>query len=189
MKKIIFSLLVAMLLSGCVAGVLVAGGATAGGTIASDSRSVKTMAYDKQIAYRVQQQIYADPDLANQAHISAAVFNGVVLLVGQAPAADMRDKAAQLAQQVPHVRRIFNEITIGAPTSPLVRSKDTAITANVKARMLATTNLKSGEFKVVTEDGTVFILGLTSQNQAEIATTVARNSTGVKRVVKLIEYN
>lgn len=186
MNRIIIIVLTALSLQGCVA--LVAGGAAAGGAVATDSRNVKTIASDKQITYQVQRHLVANQALQEKAHIVVATFNRVVLLAGQAPTAELRDEAVQITKTIPHVKRIFNEITIEQPTSPVVRSKDVAITANTKARMLATTNLKSNEFKIVTENGTVFLLGLTTREQAEVAATVARNSSGVKRVVKLIEY-
>ena len=187
MKKILLLTILLFVLPGCIAGAFVAGGAAAGG-LASDSRTLETITEDEDITHQANRQIAADQTLMQQAHIMAVSYNHVVLLAGQVPNATLREKAARLVQKVPKVKRIFNEITIGEPTSALRRSKDAAITANIKTRMLTTTNLKSNHFKVVTENGTVFLMGLSTRKQADIAGLVARSSEGVKKVVKLVEY-
>jgi osmotically-inducible protein OsmY len=165
----------------------VAGG-TASGTLASDNRSLNTIASDNKIEYLAGQRLVTDPELSKQAHVVVVSYNHVVLLAGQAPTQELRSKAVQVVQGVPNMRRIFNEITLDKPTSAMARSKDVVITGNVKTRMLATTNLHSGRFKIVTENGTVFLMGLSTRKQANIAVAVIRNSTGVKRVVRLVEY-
>ncbi len=193
MKKVISLislLLLTLLLQGCVAGVIAAGAGAgaAGGSIASDNRTIQTITDDQEIAYKANRLVSANHDLNTKAHIVIVSYNKVVLMAGQAPTAALRDQAVDLVKTVPKVRRIFNEITVGTPTSAYRRSKDAAITGSIKTRMVATAKLKSSQIKVVTEDGTVFLLGLTTPQQAEIAGKVARSNEGVKQVVKLIEY-
>lgn len=188
MKKILVVLLLTgWLQTGCVAGAFAAGGATTG-SFATDPRSFEVINEDEQITYQATRLLASNKALVDQSHVAAVSYNKVVLLTGETPNAELRNQAAQIVQKVPNVKRIFNEIIIAEPVSAYALSKDAAITANVKARMLATTNLKSNEFKVVTENGTVFLLGLASRKQANIAAEVARNSHGVKKVVKLVEY-
>lgn len=189
MKKILLIVLLSGLLQGCflAAGAVVAGGAVAGG-VATDPRPMDTIREDENITSLANNMIAANNTLATKTHISAVSYNRVVLLVGQAPTEEMRQQAVDLVKRVPNVKRIFNQITVGEPTSALRRSKDATITGNVKARMFATTNLQSNNFKIVTEDGTVYILGLATVQQGNIAAVVARDSSGVERVVKLIEY-
>jgi len=189
MKKVLLIVLLSGLLQGCflAAGAVVAGGAVAGG-VATDPRSMDTIREDENISSLANNMIAADSVLSTKAHISAVSYNRVVLLVGQTPTAEMRQQAVDLVKRVPNVKRIFNQLTVGEPTSALRRSKDASVTGNVKTRMFATTNLKSNNFKIVTEDGTVYILGLATVQQGDIAAIVARDSSGVDRVVKLIEY-
>jgi osmotically-inducible protein OsmY len=190
MKKILVIAGLTFLLQGCVAGVFAAGGVAAGSSVSGDSRSMQTITDDNQITYLAEQQIAANPTLSNQAHIVVATYNQVVLLAGQAPTQDMRDQAVQLVKSLPNVKiaRIFNEIEVGSPTKAVRRSKDAAVTTNIRTRMLTTTNLKSNQFKVVTENGTVFLMGLSTRQQADVAVAVVRNSTGVQRVVRLVQY-
>jgi osmotically-inducible protein OsmY len=189
LKKILVIMGLALLLQGCIAGAFVAGGA-AGSSVAGDNRSFETMSDDNQITYLAEQRYMANTTLANQTHLVVATYNHVVLLAGQAPTPELRDQMVQLVRTTPNVKidRIFNEITVEKPTSAMRRSKDAATTANIRTRMLTTTNLKSNQFKIITENGTVYLMGLSTRKQADIAVAVVRNSTGVQRVVRLVQY-
>lgn len=190
MKKLMASivcLLIVSSLQGCVAGALAVGGAT-GGAIAADRRSFSTMADDQKIAYRATRKMGEVPGLSTNSHLVVVSYNHVVLLAGQVASSELRDQAKQIVQNTPKVRRVFNELTIGPPIPAARRSKDAAITANIKTRLIATTNVNARQIKVVTEDGVVYLMGITSREQASAAAEIARNSTGVKSVVKLIEY-
>ena len=48
-------------------------------------------------------------------------------------------------------------------------------------------NVKSNRIKVVTDNSTVFLLGIVNRGQAEIATKIARETSGVQKVVTLWE--
>lgn len=184
MKKILLVMTVFAFIQGCAT----SGGDSDSAAGPSTSRSFAMVSQDDRIATTANNLLASNNALMTQANISVASYNRVLLLTGQAPNADLRQQAVELVKKVPDVLRIFNQITIGTPTSPIDRSKDAAITANVKARMFATTNLHVNNFKIITEDGTVYILGKATREQGEIAGKVVRDSTGVKRVVKLIEY-
>jgi osmotically-inducible protein OsmY len=42
--------------------------------------------------------------------------------------------------------------------------------------------------KVVTERGTVYLMGMVTKREADDATQIARTTNGVKRVVRVFEY-
>jgi len=42
--------------------------------------------------------------------------------------------------------------------------------------------------KVVTEAGTVYLMGMVTKREADDATQIARTTSGVKRVVRVFEY-
>ena len=68
------------------------------------------------------------------------------------------------------------------------RVHDSWITGQVKAKMLDTENLKAPHIKVVTENSVVYLMGLVSRAQADLATDAARHVSGVQRVVRMFEY-
>ena len=188
LKKIILVFILASSLSGCIPAAFIAG-ATAGGALIYDHRNIKTIMADRNITYKAAKLIATDPALSDNTHISVATLNGIVLIVGQAPTDALREQAQNLVEQVPNIRRIYNRVSIESPTSVLTRSSDTWITTKVKTKMLAEKGLHSSQIKVVTENGVVYLMGLVSRPQSDLAANVARRVSGVQKVVKLFEYN
>lgn len=187
MRPLITTLCFTLLLTGCIPAALVVG-ATAGGAVVYDKRSMKTMLQDQESAQRAMNRISAVRSLRKDTHIVVATFNHVMLLAGQTTTQDQRDEAYQTVSSIPDVSRVFNEIVIQKPTSFWRRSKDSWITAKVKAALLAKKGLHSTEMKVVTENGVVYLMGIVSHKQADTASDVARRVSDVRKVVKVFEY-
>jgi len=186
-KKLLIVAALIIPLSGCIPAAFVVG-AAAGGAIIYDKRPMKTMLHDRSIAQTAQNLIDKDKQLHDHSHISIAAFNGIVLMVGQAATPELRQHAEDLVKKVPDVKRIYNEITISGNTSLLTRSNDSWITTKVKSAMLAKHGLQSSQIKVVTEDGIVYLMGLVSRAQADLAVDAARKVSGVRKVVKVFQY-
>ncbi|MDP1614697.1 MAG: BON domain-containing protein, partial [Methylococcales bacterium] len=111
-----------------------------------------------------------------------------VLLTGQTPAASLRVLAEKIAKSTPHVLRVYNEISIGQPTDLAVRGRDTWITTEIRSRLLTCKGLESGSIRVVTENGVVFLLGIVTHEQANLAVNVVRQVNDVRQVVKVFKY-
>ncbi|HXR02128.1 MAG TPA: BON domain-containing protein [Pseudomonas sp.] len=130
----------------------------------------------------------ASPDLDNASHIVVTSFNGVVLLAGQTPRADLKQLAEQTASQVQKVKKVNNELQVMAPSSLLARSNDTWLTSKIKTEMLTDSAIPGSRIKVVTENGIVYLLGLLTQAEATRATNLVQGVAGVQKIVKLFEY-
>jgi len=130
----------------------------------------------------------ASPDLDNASHIVVTSFNGVVLLAGQTPRADLKQLAEQAASQVQKVKKVNNELQVIAPSSLLARSNDTWLTSKIKTEMLTDSTIPGSRIKVVTENGIVYLLGLLTQQEATRATNLVQGVGGVQKIVKLFEY-
>ena len=126
--------------------------------------------------------------MASQGHINATSFNGFVLLTGEAPGDSLRTRVTEIARDTPSVRAVQNEIVLMAPSSLMARASDALVTARVKIALLQDKELDAAKVKVVTERGTVYLMGLLSQDEADRATEIARRVGGVQSVVKVIEY-
>lgn len=174
------------LVAGC-AGVLVAGGAAAA-SIAHDRRTTGTVIDDNSIEIKAADMFALDKELHERANISTTAYNGVVLLTGEAPSEAMRARAEALVAKIEKVRKVDNEVIIAAPSSAMSRSSDALVTANLKAAMLTREDLDPTRIKVVTSNGTVYLMGLVTRAEAELAVDAARRASGVQRVVKLFEY-
>lgn len=180
------TILVVTLLSGCVAAAFMAG-TSAGGLVVSDQRDWKTRSEDSYIEHRLDLNIVQDPQFKNS-HIDLSSFDCVVLLVGQTPIASLKVTAEKIAQSTPNVKKVYNEITIGPPISFGQKSQDVWITSAVKSALLVKSGLRSGSVKVLTENSTVYLMGLVTQEQANLAVDAARRVDGVRNVVKVFEY-
>jgi osmotically-inducible protein OsmY len=130
----------------------------------------------------------AHPDLAEGSHIVVTSYNGIVLLAGQTPRADLKATAEQAAAAVQRVKKVNNEIQVMAPSSLLARNNDAWLTTKIKTQMLADNSIPGSRIKVVTENGIVFLLGLVTQDEANRATSLVQGVGGVQKIVKLFEY-
>ncbi|UAL45231.1 divisome-associated lipoprotein YraP [Shewanella inventionis] len=184
-RLFIISVLV-ILLQGCAGAVMV--GAVSGAKMANDERSMSTQISDTNADFTIASALSKYDDLNNQTNIAAVVMNNNVLLIGQAPNSMLRDKAIKVVQDLEIGGKIHNQIRIGTPTSFTTRSNDTWVTTKVKGRMLNEKSLDITRIKVITENGEVFLLGLIDRKQAELAVEIARNTAGVRKVVKVFEY-
>lgn len=187
-KKILPILALSFSLQGCI---FVAGAAigAAGIAVVYDHRKLEAVMQDQDIGNAVIAKLKATPDFYNQGtHINVTCFNRIVLLTGETTTKTLRDDASNLAQNVSGVKRVYNEIIVKGPTSPLTRASDTWITTKIKTEMLATQDLKSSTIKVVTENGTVYLMGIVSHAQADMSVDIARQVAGVQKVIKIFQY-
>lgn len=174
------------LATGC-AGVAV-GGVAAGGLAMHDRRSLGSLVDDAGIELKVLAVIKADDELAAQTHIKADSVNGIVLLTGEAATPELRDRVLTLVREIQSARRIVNEMRVAPPSTFSERSRDAWLAGKAKARLVGTANLDSTRVKITTTDRTVYLMGLVSQQEGDIATEAVRTVAGVDRVVKLFEY-
>ena len=181
----IVAILIFMMLSGCVAAFFA--GASAGGIIISDRRDWKTRQEDSYINHRLDINIVQDPQFKGS-HIDPISFSRVVLLVGETPIASLKVTAEKIAKSTPNVTKVYNEIAIQEPVSFSQKSEDTWITSEVKSVLLVKSGLRSGSIKVITENNVVYLMGVLTREQAEMAVESTRRIDGVKQVVKVFEY-
>lgn len=175
-----------LLLGGCSTAMLATTSTT--NTLNQQGRSFSTTVSDQSITYKAMKAIQKDPELAKSSRVAIVTFEHNVLIVGEAPTEAYKQKIESIVKSVPNVRHIYNDVTIGTPLNSYEQGSDGVITANIKSRMFTTTNLRGRNIKVITENGTVYLMGNVSEEEGRIAAEVARNSSGVKKVVKLFEY-
>jgi len=130
----------------------------------------------------------ASPDLDQNSHIVVSSFNGIVLLAGQTPRADLKQMAEQAAAAVQKVKKVNNEIQVMGPSSLLARNNDAWLTTKIKSQMLTDSSIPATRIKVITENGIVYLLGLLTQQEATQATNLVQGVSGVQKIVKLFEY-
>lgn len=187
MKRIITIILASLTLQSC----FFAAGAAAGAAaiaIVYDHRTISNTLNDTSIANKIVSTLSAYKQMWKESHIQVTVFNHIVLLTGETPKAEWKQLAGEIAKSTKDIDKVYNQITIEGPTSQLTRTSDAWITTKIRSLMLADTDLKSSSIKVLTENGVVYLMGIVSRQQADIAVDIARKVTGVQRVMKIFIY-
>ncbi|MHB1528154.1 MAG: BON domain-containing protein [Acidiferrobacteraceae bacterium] len=180
-------LLVAVLLGGCAP--LVIGGAVGTGLVAHDSRSFTEIVDDQLIQLRARGAIAGNPALRRSTHIQVYSENGTVLLTGQAPTPELRDKALLLVRVIPHIKRIVNQIEIAPPSTLAQRTEDSWLTTEVKAHLVATRGVDPTRIRVITAHRVVYLMGLVPPSEGQAAAVAASEVPGVHRIVELFDFN
>ncbi len=191
--KLTGTLLIAILaitsLYGCAP--VVIGGVAATGAAVHSRRTGGTFVDDQAIELKARLAVLENKELNSQIHINIISYNGVALMVGQAPTEALSQQAQQIVTAIEKVRLVHNEMAIAAPNSFMTRSSDSLITAKVKTAMFSVKGAEgfdASRIKVVTEDGVVYLMGMLYRWEADAAGDAARQVSGAEKVVKLFEY-
>ena len=171
-------------LTACVP--LVLGGAFGGGAmVASDRRTSGTQLEDEGIELRALSRL--QNPLGERSHINLTSYNRQVLLTGEVASAQDKQQIEKTVAGVENVVSIVNELAVMGNSTLTQRSSDTLVTARVKASLIDARDLSANAFKVVTERGTIYLMGRVTQREADRATEVVRAAPGVQKVVRMFE--
>jgi osmotically-inducible protein OsmY len=173
-------------IQGCAVATIAA--VTAGATVISDRRTFSKQLDDHSIEFIAHNELLKNKALSDNTNINIVSVNGIVLVVGQAPNTYLRDLVIKTVKATPDIVRIHNQIRIGAVSSITTQSNDVWLTSKVKSALLANGEVNGKDVKVVTENAEVFLLGLVSAKEADTVVEIARNISGVNRVIKAFEY-
>lgn len=182
-KVLLLSAVAAATLSACAP--LIVGGAALGAMVAVDRRTTGAQLEDEGIELRAASRLREA--LGDAAHFNITSYNRQVLLTGEVPTDQAKQTAEQTVSRVENVRTIVNELGVMARSTLSQRSSDALITGKVRASLLDAREIYSGAFKVVTERGTVYLMGRVTRREADRATQVVRGISGVQRVVRVFE--
>ncbi|TXG88830.1 MAG: BON domain-containing protein [Rhodocyclaceae bacterium] len=187
MKKTLIAALLAALiaptLSGCVAAV--ATGATAGALAVMDRRTFGTQTEDEGIEWKILGNLMNK--YGEKVHVNQTSYNRKVLLTGEVPDEKTKEDIERMVRGISGVQDVWNELQIGPPSTFQNRSNDAYITSKVKGRFVDGGKFRANLVKVVTEAGTVHLLGMVTRPEADSAIEIARTTAGVKKVVNVME--
>ncbi|MSP96528.1 MAG: BON domain-containing protein [Betaproteobacteria bacterium] len=178
------AVLAAPILQGCLPMAAVGVGAVV--TSANDRRTSGTHIEDEGIELRASNRL--SERWGDKIHVNVTSFNRSVLLTGEV--SDEATKAAveKMVSAVVNVRGITNDLAIAGVAALPARTNDAYLTSKVKARFVDAPTVNPFQVKVVTENSTVYLLGIVTEAEAKAATEIARTTGGVRRVVRLFEY-
>lgn len=179
-----------LMLNGC--GLIIAAGAGGAGVAAvqQDSRSIYNMAYDEGIEQNAYRFIKSNSVLSKPEDLRIAVtaFNGNVLITGQTINRDYLKWVVKQIEGLEHVRKVYNYATLQKPVPSTVVSSDALITSKIKAQLLFGKDINSNRFKVITENGNVFLMGIVNRDESKRAINTVLGIDGVRKVYHIFDY-
>ena len=187
LKRLGVAAILAVSLSGCVTA-LVAGAAIATIDIIHDRRSAGEYLDDNTIELSARNYLLSTPEIRAAAHVKPTSWNGILLITGEVDDEQIKRDMIANFKEIDGVRQLVDETTITGKTALIARTNDAWITTRVKTRLLTKTGLDANRVKVITTRGSVYLMGIVTEEEATRATELARTVKGVARVVKVFEY-
>ncbi len=153
-----------------------------------DRRTVSRNVDDNALEVKLRRSLSGDPVLGDPVNISVVSYNGIVLLTGEVTSDEQRQHAESVARSFEDTRNVINELGLFGRTTLTSRINDAYITTKVKAKLIQNDKTPATNIKVVTERGTVYLLGVLTEAEAKAAVRVTQTVRGVTRIVKAFEY-
>ena len=173
----LFSLITAIALAGCT-------------NNPQERRTPGDLIDDNALEFVIEREIKASDEGFKGAHLVTTVYDGLVLLLGEVPSADLKEKATRVTESLYKVDpdKVHNYLVVGGPISLLARTNDSYLSGKVKTRLLAAPDVPAGKVKVVTENGVVYLLGKITPSDADLVVAETQKTYGVQKIVKVFDY-
>jgi len=160
-------------------------------SISLDRRTREAILIDKDIETEAYSELNSDNDLLNQSQFTVTAFNGAALVTGEALNEELRGKIISIVRVVPNVRLIHDNLIIGQPSDSSSRANDKLITDNIKTALNQIRTLPDFDpamVKVITENGSVYLMGLVHRNEGVVVINVTKLQPGIKQISTIFEY-
>lgn len=177
-SKALIVFILSSFLSACA--VVAVGGVVAGASLMADRRTPAVQALDKGIELELGSAL--EKRFGEKAHINVNSFNQKVLLTGEAKDADIKMQAEAYVKANKNVRAVFNELLLGPNSSFSARANDSYLESKIKTEMIFTEKLPSNSMDIIAEGSNVYLMGILTQTEAEMAKKITSNTSGVKAV-------
>jgi osmotically-inducible protein OsmY len=183
LRRVALVTLAASSLGGCAA--LVVSGAVGTAFVVSDRRTSGVQLEDQAIELKAANRIRET--IGERGHVNATSYNRTLLLTGEVASEADRSAIEQNVSRIENLRSTVNELAVMGSSSLTARSNDAILTSKVKASYIDAKDIQANAVKVVTERGTVFLMGRVTEREATRAAELARGVSGVQKVVRVFE--
>ncbi|MGR8998485.1 MAG: BON domain-containing protein [Gammaproteobacteria bacterium] len=192
MKKsfLLLLLLNSLLVGGCST-IATDEGELTGQSLLHERRTRDAILMDKRIETEAYDELNSDDDIVNQCHFTVTAYNGTVLVTGETPNEEFRKKIISTARVIPGVKLIHNELVIAEPIDAASRANDALITDTIRIALNQIHTLPDFDpsmVKVITENGTVYLMGLVRRDEGAVVINLTRVQPGVKQIITVFEY-
>lgn len=185
MKKLLLASLLALpiALSGCAA-------------TSQDDHGYRTsgmMVEDRALQNGIQDQLVRHDARFRDANIRIHSYNGIVLITGQVPSHELKDKVLEVATQARHARHVHNQLSVSANARSGDRARDTwnvarARTALMRYKLSNEDAVDPSRISIVSEMGDIFVMGIVTRSEADQVTRVLQGLDGISRIARVFDY-
>ncbi len=142
---------------------------------------------DEALRLKVEEILQSNESLSSQI-IHVNTKNDTVLLTGFVTSFRQRQLAEKEVHVIPHIH-IINRLTVGKAPSSWISVKDTWLTTKIHSKLIASGYFDQNHLTIITESGTVYLLGTLPKKEARLAVKLARETEGVNKVVSAIRIS
>jgi osmotically-inducible protein OsmY len=177
--------LAALLALGACAPLVIGGAMVGSALVATDRRTSGAQIEDEAIELKARRRM--GEVLDDRGSVSATSYNRVVLITGEVQTEADKALVGQAVERIENVKSVVNELAVAGSASLASRSSDAIVTSKVKAAFVDAKDLMVNSIKVVTERGTVYLMGRVTEREATRAAEIARGVSGVAKVIRVFE--
>lgn len=172
------------LVTGCLAPLVIGGGAAVG-TLAVREKGVTGTMSDSQISMVIKAKLYSyNTDL--HARVTVNVEGGEVLLTGSVQNQEWPVEAERIAWEASGVKKVLNNIEVvdNDDIGVGIYAQDSWITTQLKSKLLFGDDIRSLNYSLKTVGGVAYILGVAqSKEELDKVLDIASKTSGVTKVV------
>lgn len=156
-----------------------------------DRRSPEAIAIDRTIEQNALEEFIDERELLAQSHVNVHAYNGLALITGEVSNAAVKNKVIEIVRVIPHVSMVRDSLTLEAPSDASVRATDRQLTEQVETALTqihTLPNFDSAMVKVVTENGSVYLMGRVTREEGNVVINVTRLQPNIKQIITVFEY-
>jgi osmotically-inducible protein OsmY len=151
-------------------------------------RTLGAQVEDESIETKIAHNLRRTDARLGDARINVDSYNGIVLLTGQVPSEELKQRASEVALEVRNVRDVHNELSVSANLPASQRLSDTWINTRIRTTLAADQSIDTSRLRFVTENATVYIMGIVRRAEADRIVNAVADVGGIQRIVKVFDY-
>ncbi len=157
----------------------------------ADRRTTDTAEIDKDVETNIKENLRDDDQIRRFSHVNVAVYNGAVLLTGEAMNETIKTKIIEMVRIVKNVKMVHDNLIVDYPSDNLSRANDRRITQNIKQALKQIhdlPNFDSSLIKVVVEQSSVYLMGRVHRDEGTVVINVVRLEPDIRQLVTVFDY-
>jgi osmotically-inducible protein OsmY len=158
----------------------------------ADRRTTDTAEIDKDVETDIKENLRDDEEMRRFAHVNVNVYNGAVLLTGEAMNEAVKTKIIEMVRIVKNVKMVHDNLIVDYPSDNLSRANDRRITQNIKQALKQIhdlPNFDSSLIKVVVEQSSVYLMGRVHRDEGTVVINVVRLEPDIRQLVTVFDYS